>query len=252
MIMKTIQTFFLVSCFLVLLSCNNDDDATPQDAFPSQLTLTDYTNAVNNKTVTLTYNNDNTIASISIQDNQGVKTKQYAYTNGKITSVSNSGFLSGPEVRTFVYTTSGKLSSIIDDVSGTTETFPITYNSSTNTFTLTDGGDTNTVVLDASDNPTTYSNTFVASDLILTLDSSNSGIFKNVTPQIALQFDLGLYTGHLFYFFSQKQINHFQFGVQDFDFVHTRDSENNITSVVYNFSGGGSQLDVTYEKRNRF
>ena len=250
--MKTIQTFFLVSCFLVLLSCNNDDDATPQDAFPTELKLTDYTNAVNNKIVTLTYNNDNTIASITIQDNQGLKTKQYAYTNGKITSVANSGFLSGPEVRTFVYNASGKLSSIIDDVSGTTETFPISYDSCTNTYTLTDGGDTNTVVLDASNNPTVYSNSFITSDLTLTLDNTNSGVFKNVRPQIALQFDLALFNGHLFYFFNQKQINHFQFGVQDFDFVHTRDSENNITTVVYNFSGGASEVDVTYQKRNRF
>lgn len=250
--MKTIQTFFLVSCFLVLLSCNNDDDATPQDAYPKQLVLTDYNNAVNNKTVTLTYNNDNTIASISIQDNQGLKNKEYTYTNGKITSVTNSGFLSGPDVRTFVYNSAGKLSSIIDDVSGTTETFPITYNASTNTYTLTDSGDTNTIVFDASNNPTVYSNSFITSDLTLTLDNTNSGVFKNVRPQIALQFDLALFNGHLFYFFNQKQINHYQFGVQDFDFVHTRDSENNITSVVYNFSGGGSQLDITYQKRNRF
>lgn len=252
MTMKTIQTFFLVSCFLFLSSCNNDDEATPQDAYPKQLVLTDYTNAVNNKTVTLTYNNDNTIASIAIQDNQGLKTKQYTYTNGKITSVTNSGFLSGPDVRTFVYNSAGNLSSIIDDVSGTTETFPISYNSSTNSYTLTDGGDTNTVVLDTSNNPTVYSSSFITSDLTLTLESNNSGVFKNVRPQIALQFDLALFNGHLFYFFNQKQINHYQFGVQDFDFVHTRDSENNITTVVYNFSGGGSQLDVTYQKRNRF
>ncbi len=70
-------------------------------------------------------------------------------------------------------------------------------------------------------------------------------------PQIALQFDLALFNnGHLFYFFNQKQINHFEFGVQDFDVINTRDSSDNISSVIYNFTGGGSQIDITYQKRN--
>ncbi|VXB70388.1 conserved hypothetical protein [Flavobacterium sp. 9AF] len=248
--MKTFQTFLLVNCMLLITSCNNDDNSSQQGYFPTQIILTDDSNSVNDKTVNIEYNTDNTISKIEIQDNQGVKIKQYNYTNGKITSVSNSGFLSGPEVRTFVYNASGKLSSIIDDVSGTIETFPITYNSSTNTYTLTDGGDSNTVVLDASHNPIVYSNTFVASDLILTLDSNSSGVFKNVTPQIALQFDLGLFSGHLFYFFSQKQINHFQYGVQNFDVINTRDANDNITNVFFNFIGGGSELNITHQKRN--
>ncbi|WP_130735110.1 hypothetical protein [Flavobacterium sp. J27] len=250
--MKTIQKLLLICSSVLLVSCSNDDEPTPQEYFPTQINLTDFTNAVNNKTVSITYNNNNTISTIEIEDNNGIKTKQYSYTNGRISSVANTGFLSGPETRNFIYNGSGKLSSIVDITSGSTETFPITYNASSNTYTLLDGTDSNTITVDASNNPTQYASTFIASDLILTLDSSKKGVFKNVTPQIALQFDLALFSGHLFYFFNQKQINHFQFGVQNFDLINTRDTNGNITSVVLNFTGGGNQLDITYQKRNLY
>lgn len=247
--MKTIRTLFLVLSSIIILSCNNDDD-TPQDFFPSKIVLTDYTNSISNKTVEINYNNDNTISQIVIEDNNGIKTKQYFYTNGKITSVTNTGFLGGPATRTFVYNNTGDLSSIIDETSGSTETFPISYNSTTNTYTVVDGGDTYSVILDNSNNPNQYSSSSFP-NLTLTLDSTKNGIFKNVRPQIALQFDLALFNnGHLFYFFNQKQINHFEFGVQDFDVINTRDSSDNISSVIYNFTGGGSQIDITYQKRN--
>lgn len=247
--MKTIRTLFLVLSSIIILSCNNDDD-TPQGFFPSKIVLTDYTNSISNKTVEINYNNDNTISQIAIEDNNGIKTKQYFYTSGKITSVTNTGFLGGPTTRTFVYNNTGDLSSIIDETSGSTETFPISYNSTTNTYTVIDGGDTYSVILDNSNNPNQYSSSFFP-NLTLTLDSTKNGIFKNVRPQVALQFDLALFNnGHLFYFFNQKQINHFEFGVQDFDVINTRDSSDNISSVIYNFTGGGSQIDITYQKRN--
>lgn len=248
--MKTIKAILFLFTLVTLLSCSNDDDA-PQGYFPSSIELTDYTNSVNNKSVEISYNKNNTISQIILEDNNGIKTKQYAYTNGRITSVTNSGFLSGPDVRTFIYNASGNLTSIVDNTDGSTETYLINYNATTNTYTLVDGTDTSSVQLDMSGNPVVYSTTFIASDLVLTLDASEKGVFENVMPQIALQFDLSLFnSGYIFYFFNQKQINHFEFGVQDLDIVNNRDADGNISSVVYNFMGGESQLDITYQKRN--
>ena len=247
--MKTIKPLLTLCILTLLFSCSNDDNK--KGNFPTNIEFTDYTNSVNDKTVTISYNNDNTISQIVLIDNNGTKTKQYAYTNGRITSVSNSGFLSGPDVRTFVYNSNGNLSSIVDDTSGTIETYPINYNATTNTYSLVDGGDSSSVQLDNTNNPTVYGSTFFTSDLVITLDATQKGVFEHVTPQIALQFDLALFnTGHIFYFFNQKQINHFQFGVQDIDIVNNRDTNGNISSVVYNFTGGGSQIDITYQSRN--
>lgn len=248
--MKTFKTIFTLTCLLVLLLCNNDDD-NQQGYFPTNIELTDYTNSINNKSISISYNSNNRISEIILEDNNEIKTKQYSYTNGKITSVSNTGFLGGPDVRTFVYNASGVLSSIVDETDGSTETYLINYDAPSNTYTLIDGTESSSVQLDESGNPTVYATTFISSDLILTLDSSERGAFKNVTPQIALQFDLALFSnGHLFYFFNQKQINHFEFGVQDIDIVNNRDTNGNISSVIYNFVGGGSQIDITYQKRN--
>lgn len=248
--MKVIKSILILSLLVILFSCRSDDNP-PQGYFPTNISLTDYTNSVNNKTVSITYNSNNTISQIVLVDNNGTKTKQYSYTNGKITSVTNSGFLSGPDIRTFIYNASGILSSIVDETDGSTETYLINYNATANTYILIEGTDFSAVQLDATENPTLYATTFITSDLIITLDETQKGVFENVVPQIALQFDLALFSnGHLFYFFNQKQINHFKFGVQDFDVVNNRDENGNITSVIYNFIGGGSQLNITYQKRN--
>ncbi|SHJ20397.1 hypothetical protein [Flavobacterium terrae] len=257
--MKTIKNILFLTFLMLLTSCSDKDDYNPQGYFPTTIEFTDYTNSVNDKTVTISYNSNNTISynsnntisQIVLNDNNGTKTKQYTYTNGRITSVTNSGFLGGPDVRTFVYNSNGILSSIVDDTGGTIENYPINYNATTNTYSLVDGGDTSSVQLDNSNNPIIYSSTLFASDLEITLDGTQKGVFEHVTPQIALQFDLALFNnGHLFYFFNQKQINNFQFGVQDIDIVNNRDTNGNITSVIYNFTGGGSQLDITYQNRN--
>ncbi|WP_221257857.1 hypothetical protein [Flavobacterium okayamense] len=247
--MKTIKSLLTLCILTLLFSCSNDDNK--KGNFPTNIEFTDYNNSVNDKTITFSYNNDNLISQIVLVDNQGTKTKEYSYTNGRITSVTNSGFLSGPDVRTFSYNSSGILTSITDETDGSTETFTINYNATTNTYSIVDGGDTSSVQLDNTNNATVYSSTFYTSDLTITLDGTEKGIFEHVSPQIALQFDLALFNnGHLFYFFSQKQINHFAFGVQDFDVVNNRDTNGNITSVIYNFVGGGSQIDITYQSRN--
>lgn len=249
--MKTLKSLTFLFSLLLISACSNDDDNSAKEYFPTNIELTDYNNSINNKSVTIGYNRNNEISEIILEDNQGIKTKQYSYTNGKITSVSNSGFLGGPDVRTFVYNASGILSSIVDETDGSTETFLINYDAPSNTYTLIDGDFSSSVQLDETGNPITNSSTFFASDLILTLDATEKGIFENVAPQIALQFDLALFNnGHLFYFFNQKQINHFEFGVQDIDVVNNRDANGNISSVIYNFVGGGSQIDITYQKRN--
>lgn len=248
--MKTLKSLFLLFSLLLVSACNNDDNSA-KGFFPTNIELTDYTNSVNDKTVTISYNNNNTISQIVLIDNNGTKTKQYSYTNGKVTSVTNSGFLGGPDVRTFVYNASGILSSIVDETDGSTETYLINYDAPSNTYTLIDGTESSSVQLDESGNPIVNATTFISSDLILTLDATEKGVFENITPQIALQFDLALFNnGHLFYFFNQKQINHFEFGVQDIDIVNNRDTNGNITSVIYNFVGGGSQIDITYQSRN--
>ena len=248
--MKTLKNILFLTILALFISCNSDDNNT-QGNFPTNIEFTDYTNSVNDKMVSISYNNENTISQIVLVDNNGTKTKQYSYTNGRITSVTNSGFLGGPDIRTFVYNSNGILSSIVDDTGGTVETYPINYNATTKTYSLVDGGDTSSVQLDNSNNPIIYSSTLFASDLEITLDGTQKGVFEHVAPQIALQFDLALFnTGHIFYFFNQKQINHFQFGVQDIDIVNNRDTNGNITSVIYNFVGGGGQLDITYQNRN--
>lgn len=248
--MKTFKTIFTLTCLLVLLSCNNDDD-NQQGYFPTNIELTDYTNSINNKSITIGYNSNNGISEIILDDNDGIKTKQYSYTNGKITSVSNTGFLGGPDVRTFVYNASGILSSIVDETDGSTETYLINYDAPSNTYTLIDGTESSSVQLDESGNPYQYSFSYLTSNIVLTLDSNEEGVFKNVESQVALQFDLALFSGgELFYYFNQRQINHFQFGVQDFDVINNRDTNGNISSVIYNFVGGGRQIDLTYQKRN--
>lgn len=248
--MKTLKSLTFLFSLLLVIACSNDDNSA-KGYFPTNIELTDYTNSINNKSVTIDYNRNNEISEIILEDNNGIKTKQYSYTNGKITSVSNSGFLGGPDVRTFVYNASGVLSSIVDETDGSTETYLINYDAPSNTYTLIDGTESSSVQLDESGNPIVNTTTFISSDLILTLDATEKGVFENITPQIALQFDLALFNnGHLFYFFNQKQINHFEFGVQDIDIVNNRDTNGNISSVIYNFVGGGSQIDITYQKRN--
>lgn len=248
--MKTLKSLTFLFSLLLVSACSNDDNSA-KGYFPTNIELTDYTNSINNKSVTIDYNRNNEISEIILEDNNGIKTKQYSYTNGKITSVSNSGFLGGPDVRTFVYNASGILSSIVDETDGSTETYLINYDAPSNTYTLIDETESSSVQLDESGNPIVNTTTFISSDLILTLDATEKGVFENITPQIALQFDLALFNnGHLFYFFNQKQINHFEFGVQDIDIVNNRDANGNISSVIYNFVGGGSQIDITYQKRN--
>lgn len=233
-----------------VLSCSSDDNSS-KGYFPIAIELTDYTNSNNNKSITIGYNSNNGISEIIFDDNDGIKTKQYSHSNGRITSVANTGFLSGPNVRTFVYNASGILSSIIDETDGSTETYLINYDAPTNTYTLIDGTESTSVQLDESGNPYQYSFSYLTSNIVLTLDSNEKGVFKNVESQIALQFDLALFSGgELFYYFNQRQINHFEFGVQDFDVINNRDTNGNISSVIYNFVGGGRQIDITYQKRN--
>jgi hypothetical protein len=247
--MKTLQYFSLFFLLGFITSCSNDD--TEKGYFPTNIELIDYTNSLNKIIISVNYNSNNTISEIILDGNSEIRTKQYSYTNGKITSVTNIGFLSGPDVRTFVYNPSGILSSIIDETDGSTETYLINYDAPSNTYTLIEGTESTSIQLDESGNPIRNSKSFLPSDLILTLDPIDKGVFEHLTPQIALQFDLALFnTGYLFYFFNQKQINHFEFGEEDFDLVNNRDTNGNISSVVYNFVGGGSQINITYQKRN--
>lgn len=248
--MKTLQLIFSFLCTILIISCSNDDH-TPKGYFPTTIELTDYTNSINNKLIAVNYNSDNTISQITLEDNHGLKTKNFSYTNGRITGVTNSGFLGGPDSRTFVYNSAGILSTIIDETDGSTETFLINYDAPSKTYTLIDGTEATNIELDTSGNPIQFSSNFLPSDLILTLDTSEKGVFQHVNPQIALQFDLALFSsGHIFYYFNQKQINQFEFGVQNIEVINNRDTNGNISSVVYNFGGGGSQLDIIYDRRN--
>ena len=85
--MKTIKNILFVSFLILLTSCSNDDD-NQQGNFPTIIEYTDYTNSVNDKTVTISYNNNNTISQIVLNDNNGTKTKQSAI-SGSVTSVSS-------------------------------------------------------------------------------------------------------------------------------------------------------------------
>lgn len=98
--MKTLKNILFLTILALFISCSSDDNNT-QGNFPTNIEFTDYTNSVNDKTVTISYNNDNTISQIVLVDNNGTKTKQYSYTNGRITSVTNSGFLGGPRYSNF-------------------------------------------------------------------------------------------------------------------------------------------------------
>lgn len=248
--MKNLKRIMIILTCSTVLSCSSDDNSA-KGYFPTNIELTDYTNSINNKSISISYNSNNRISEIILEDNNEIKTKQYSYTNGKITSVSNTGFLGGPDVRTFVYNASGILSSIVDETDGSTETYLINYDEPSNTYTLIDGTESSSVQLDESGNPNQYSFSYLTSNIVLTLDSNEEGVFKNVESQVALQFDLALFSGgELFYYFNQRQINHFQFGVQDFDVINNRDTNGNISSVIYNFVGGGRQIDLTYQKRN--
>lgn len=251
--MKTLNYISLLFLSVFITSCSNDDDSNNQAKgfFPTQIAATGFTNPDDNLTIGIEYNQDNTISRITLTDGDGsIRTKDYNYTNGRVTQVENNGFLGGPDIRTFVYNASGQLSSIIDENDSGSETFPIAYNSATNTYTLTDESDTYSVTLDATDNPNLYSSSFFP-DLTITLDDTNSGVFKNVEPQVALQFDLVLFnSGHLLYFLNQKQINHYEFGVQDFDVINSRNEDDNITVVDYNFASENIQLNISYQERN--
>lgn len=251
--MKTFKFILLLFLTTFIVSCSSDDDSNnaPKGYFPTQINATGFTNTNNNLVIDIEYNVRNDISKITFTDGLGdVNTKTYTYTNGRVTQVDNNGFLGGPDTRTFIYDESGHLSSIIDENDSGSETFPLTYNSATNTYTLTDGSDTFSITLDTTDNPQLYSSSFFP-DLTITLDDTNSGVFKNVAPQVALQFDLTLFnSGHLLYFLNQKQINRYEFGVQDFDVINSRNEEDNITVVDYNFVGESIQLNITYQQRN--
>ena len=175
--MKTLKSLTFLFSLLLVSACSNDDNSA-KGYFPTNIELTDYTNSINNKSVTIDYNRNNEISEIILEDNNGIKTKQYSYTNGKITSVSNSGFLGGPDVRTFVYNASGILSSIVDETDGSTETYLINYDAPSNTYTLIDGTESSSVQLDESGNPYQYSFSYLTSNIVLTLDSNEEGVFK--------------------------------------------------------------------------
>lgn len=251
--MKTLQFISVLFISVFIISCSSDDESNNQAKgfFPIQIAATGFSNPNDNLTIAIEYNVNNDISKITFTDGFGdIKTKTYSYTNGSVTQVENNGFLGGPDIRTFVYNASGHLSSIIDETDSGSETFPITYNSTTDTYTLTDGDDTYSVTLDSTDNPQLYSSSFFP-DLTITLDDTNSGVFKNVVPQVALQFDLTLFNnGHLLYFLNQKQINRYEFGVQDFDVINSRNADDNITVVDYNFVSESIQLNITYQERN--
>jgi hypothetical protein len=249
--MKTTSLLLPIIAVLQFFSCSSDDDSNSQvkGYFPTEIAATGFSNPIDNLIIDIDYNSDNTISRMTFTDGFNIKTKTYSYTNGRVTQVENEGYLGGPDVRSFIYDASGLLTSIIDETDSGSETFPIAYNSETNTYTITDG-DTYSIVLDSSDNPYRYSSSFFT-DLSITLDASNSGVFKNVAPQVALQFDLVLFnSGHILYFLNQKQINHYEFGIQDFEVINSRDAQDNITTVGYHFDSETIQLSISYQERN--
>jgi hypothetical protein len=249
----TVKTFKCLSLLLsatLISSCGSDDDNGPrlQGVFPVEFIHTsDVESFSENRSIRLSYNNQNQIGEIEIEDSAGLATNiALSYDNGLVDEISSTNRF-GDATYTFTYS-NGIITGIVYN-DGEESRFPVSHNNIANTYTFSNEGDA--FVLDLNDDGYLELITTPFGTTELFFNENATGPFLNVTPQPALYIVMMLSRPDRFYFFSPFELVRWDTGVTR-EVINNRDANGNLNAVVYENSNNGAVMGrilIAYENR---
>ncbi|WP_282161270.1 hypothetical protein [Ulvibacterium marinum] len=204
--MKSKTYIILLLSIVLAWSCSNDDDAknssTPEEPIGTYLPIRIdvFYGSGNQRTCTITYNNENLISNLAFQfNNADDKSYGMTYNNGDLSQVT----MNGTHEYTFLYT-DNSLSSVELVNSGNSSSFPVTYDSGNNVYTINSNS---TYYFDSTNNLTRI----VSGDIerLLNFNSSDTpgGIFDPSFVSLPFILISGSVTLETIYFLSSRQIS---------------------------------------------
>lgn len=230
--MKTLKLLSIL-CFIILASCNNDDDASgsEQTYFPTQISTvqTGASDAVN---MNIQYDANNRISQFNFVNGAQTNTYDTTYnSDGIITSIMHTR----PDASTLEYAfeySNGKVSQVTLNNASSSVPLNVDYDEFANTYTVPSASSDLVFKYDASGNVIDI-NAGVGN--ILFNYNSNEGVFKNSDDNFPyiLVISLGASTSNIFnsLIFSTKQLTGMSlFGI-NVNIESTRDEQNQIETV---------------------